>query len=92
LACFTHGGWRFIEPIEALQVLERTSGLTMLSRNGAWETGIVRAQEVRIGGEAVLRARQPPIAEPAGGSVVDIECRSAVASLLNALRCHGLIA
>jgi hypothetical protein len=92
LTCFTDGGWRFIAPLEGVRVLDRTSGQMIVRRNGVWESGIVRAQEVQVSGQVVLRNRQPAIADPAGGSVADTECRSAVAPILAALRAHGLLA
>lgn len=91
IACFTAGGWRFVEPIEGLGVIARSSGEPLQWRSEAWEAGIVRLQEVRIGGETVLRERQPAIPDPAGGSVVDSEGRAALAAVLDALRTHGLI-
>ena len=63
----------------------------MVRRGGAWEVGIVRASEVQIGGARVVAARQPAIAAPAGGTVVDGEARSAIDQILGALRAHGLI-
>ena len=92
ICCFTDGGWRFVPPIDGASVLDKASGQMIVWRNGVWEAGIVKASEVHINGEAVLRNRQPAIADPAGGSVTDTECRSAVASILVALRAHGLIA
>ena len=91
LAGFTEGGWRFVAPAEGMKVTVRTTGETMLYRNGAWESGIVRGLEFRVGGQAVLKARQPAIAEPAGGSTIDAEGRAAISALLGALRAHGLI-
>ena len=92
IACFTAGGWRFVEPIEGLSVTARLSGEALQWRSGAWEAGIARIQEVRIGGQTVLRERQPAIPDPAGGAVIDSESRTALAAVLNALRAHGLIA
>jgi hypothetical protein len=92
LATFTDGGWRFVAPIEGAQVLDRTSGQMVVRRGGSWEAGIVRAQEMRINGLTVLRDRQAAVPDPIGGSVVDAPCRGAVASILAALRTHGLIA
>ncbi|MCF2514582.1 DUF2793 domain-containing protein [Sphingomonas sp. G124] len=92
LAAFTDGGWRFVAPVEGAQVLDRSSGQSVIYREGSWETGIVRAQEIRIDGLTILRDRQPAIADPAGGSIVDGPCRAAVAAMLTALRTHGLIA
>lgn len=40
----------------------------------------------------VLSNQQPAIVDPAGGAVVDVEARAALASLLGAVRTHGLIA
>ena len=92
IACFTAGGWRFVMPIEGVSVVARQSGEMLQWRSGAWEAGIARVQEVRIGGQTVLRGRQPAIADPAGGAVIDSENRAAVTSILGALRAHGLVA
>jgi hypothetical protein len=91
LACFTDGGWRFIAPIEGMTAVDQVSGITWVRRNNSWESGVVRAQEIRISGQTVLRERQPAIADPAGGGVVDTECRAAISALLAALGAHGLI-
>jgi len=92
IATFSDGGWRFVAPVEGVQLLERSSGQLVVRRNGSWEAGIVRAQEMRVGGLTVVRERQPAVPDPAGGSVVDTQCRVAVAAILTALRTHGLIA
>jgi hypothetical protein len=92
LAGFTDGGWRFVSPKDGMQVLDRASGQLIQYRSGAWESGIVRAQEFQVGGMTVIRQRQPGIADPIGGSVVDVECRMALTSVLATLRTHGLIA
>src|SRR4051794_32503768 len=82
----------FARGIEGARVLDRTSGQMMVRRGGSWEAGVVRAQEVRINGLTVLRDRQAAVSDPTGGTVVDAQCRNAVATLLAALRAHGLIA
>jgi hypothetical protein len=91
LACFSEGGWRFSSPREGMTLIERNSCQFVTRRGGAWETGIVRAQEVQVGGQTVVRNRQSAIVGPSGGSVVDGECRVAVGLILTALRSHGLI-
>lgn len=91
IAGFSDGGWRFVTPIEGTQLLVRSTGETMLRRNGNWEAGIVRAREVQVDGLTVLSARQASIAAPAGGSVVDTESRSAITAILSTLQAHGLI-
>ena len=91
IACFTVGGWRFVEPIEGLIVTARPNGEPLQWRSGGWEAGIARCQEVRIGGETVLRGRQAAIPDPTGGTVVDGESRAALSAILGALRTHGII-
>jgi len=92
LAGYTDGGWRFIAPVDGMRVRDRSSGLTLLRTGGGWETGIVRAEEVEVGGLTVMRARQPAIADPDGGTAIDSQCRTAVGAILAMLRTHGLIA
>ena len=91
IACFTAGGWRFIEPVEGVTVTARSSGEPFQWRSGTWEAGITRCQEVHIGGQTVLRGRQPDVPNPAGGTVIDSESRAALAAVLGALRAHGII-
>lgn len=91
IACFTVGGWRFIEPVEGVIVTARSSGEPLQWRSGAWESGISRCQQVRIGGQTVLRERQPDVPDPAGGAVIDGESRAALVAILGALRAHGII-
>ena len=91
IACFTDSGWRFAGPVDGMALTDRLTGQTWTRRNGIWETGIVRAQELRVDGVAVVRGRQPGIADPTAGSIVDSECRAVVAQILAALRGHGLI-
>lgn len=91
IAGFTDGGWRFIPPADGVQVQNRTTGEAMVRRDGAWETGVLRAREVRVGEQKVLGERQPPIMVPASGSVVDLEARSAIADIVASLQAHGLI-
>lgn len=91
LACFTEGGWRFVAPLEGMTLFDRASGLTVVRRGGAWESGIARLAEVRINGVPVLKQRQAAVADPSGGSTIDAECRSALIGVLERLRAHGLI-
>ena len=91
LAGFTDGGWRFIVPVEGMRLVERTSGEIVIHRGGVWESGILRAQEVRVGGQKIVGQRQGAIAAPTGGSTNDAQCRTAVVAILAALQAHGLI-
>lgn len=92
LACWTGGGWRFVEAFEGLRVLNADDGLFWQYRGSAWEGGAERAVSLSIGGEIVVSGRQAAIPDPSGGSVVDSQSRGAVTLILAALRAHGLIA
>ncbi len=91
LACFTEGGWRFAAPTDGMTLVDRVGGQFLSRRSGAWEAGILRAQEMRVDGVTVVRNRQSPIADPTGGTQIDGECRAAVGQILAAMRAHGLI-
>lgn len=92
LASWSEAGWRFVVPVDGMRLTERTSGVELCFRNGAWAEGSTRTNEVLVDGQQVVGARQPAIAAPVGGSVVDGELRAAVGQILVALRAHGLIA
>lgn len=92
LASFSEGGWRFVAPVDGMSLMDRSSGRFINRREGQWEVGVVHASELRVGGQAVVRERQPAIGEPSGGTSIDGECRAAVVQMLAAMRAHGLIA
>jgi Protein of unknown function (DUF2793) len=92
LAAWTEGGWRFVPAFDGMAVWSLADGMSVTRRQGQWETGALDVRTVRVGGQAVLGARQPPIAEPIGGAIVDSESRATVAAILAMLRSHGLIA
>ena len=52
----------------------------------------VVADGVVVSGTQVVGSQAAAIANPAGGVTIDLQCRAAVMSILNALRGHGLIA
>jgi hypothetical protein len=81
----------FVRGVDGMSLVDSISGQTLIRRDGAWETGIVRGQELQVDGVTVVRERQAAIVDPSGGAVVDGECRIAVAQMLAALRAHGLI-
>jgi hypothetical protein len=92
LAGYGVGGWRFVTPAEGMRFTERTAGVDLVFRNGAWTSGMIRASEVAIGGLKVLGARTAAIADASGGATIDSQARSTIAQILAALRSHGLIA
>lgn len=92
LAIWTANGWRFVQCREGMAGHVRSDGPTASYIDGEWRTGILSANELRIADEQVVGSRQPAIADPDGGAVIDIEARAAIDALLDALRSHGLIA
>ncbi len=86
------GGWRFVAPREGM-ALWWTGGETIVRfRGGAWRIGEVRASRVIVGGLAVVGEQRAAIPTPEGGNTIDVEARTTLSDVLEALRGHGLIA
>lgn len=92
LAGYCAGGWRFIQPTEGMRLTDRATGLQISFRSGAWTSGSMDVTEILVDGAKVVGGRQPAIANPTAGTIIDNEVRDAVAEILTALRSHGLIA
>ena len=69
-----------------------SAGQPLAYRDGRWRDGEVVAGRLIIGGVPVVGPRGGAIADPEGGTVVDTAARQTLASILSALRQHGLIA
>jgi hypothetical protein len=91
LAAWTSGGWRFITPQPGMCVWDKASGLERRWSGSAWSGGELTGSALSIGGVQVVGPRQPSVPSPSGGSIIDLEARSAVVALTVALRTHGLI-
>lgn len=92
VAAFTSGGWRLYPPTEGMSLYNKADSQWISYRAGAWEQGILRGSSLVVGGQQVVGQRAAAITDPASGSVVDAEVRSAVTQILAAMRQHGLIA
>jgi|CXWL01.1.fsa_nt_gi hypothetical protein len=92
IACWSEGGWRFVASREGMSAWSLSDALPARREAGGWVLGQIGATSVRIGGNQVVGARQPAIANPAGGAIIDAEVRVALAAILAALAAHGLIA
>ena len=92
LAGWSEGGWRFVAPVEGMRLTDRTSGVELAFRGGAWTSGSVRATELVVAGIKVVGPHGSAIADATGGSVIDVQARGAIAQSLAGLRAHGLIA
>lgn len=91
IACWTAGGWRYTTPFEGLHIWLRDQRLWARRESNDWSIGKINGDEVRIDGVRVLGARQPAIANPSGGTTVDEAARATLATVLEALRAHGII-
>jgi hypothetical protein len=91
LASWTSGGWRFVAPFEGMAVWSLADDVPARHAAGVWEIGTLKAARLFVNGDQVVGVRQPAIADPAGGSTVDVEARDAISQLIDALKTHGLI-
>jgi hypothetical protein len=92
LAAFSAAGWRFVAPVEGLQVWVKSTSNFAAYHAGAWELSVLRGAKLLVAGEQVVGARSGAIANVAGGATVDSEARAAIAAMLAVMRGHGLIA
>lgn len=92
IALWSDGGWRFIAPQDGM-MLWLASDQVWVRRSGSiWIIGDLPANTISVAGLQILGARQPAIADPTGGTIVDTEARGTITTLLAAMRAHGLIA
>ncbi len=92
IAGWTSGGWRFVVPQNGFAVWNVADGTLVRYSGSQWISGVANAAEYRVNGLQVVKERQPLIANPVGGATIDVESRITLASILQALRTHGLIA
>jgi hypothetical protein len=92
LACFTAAGWRFSTLTEGFMVWSLADAKPARRTATGWVVGSINASDYKVDGVKVVGARQPNIASPSGGTVIDYEARVAIAALLAALQTHGLVA
>jgi len=92
IAGWTDNGWRFVGPAAGWRAWVADRNQAMRFDGSGWIDEEARSDGYFVGGERVLAARQAAVADPAGGTMVDSEARSAVSAILAALRAHGLIA
>jgi hypothetical protein len=92
LAGWSDGGWRFLAAVPGMTAWSRADNADARFDGSSWSVGTLSGARLVLGGTPMLAARQPAIAAPANGTVVDREVRSAVSAILSALRTHGLIA
>ena len=92
LAGWTEDGWRFVSPPEGMIVRIEADGMAWRRSGGTWRAGDIIGERVMIGGVQVVGAQAGAITAPDGGTTIDVEARTAIGAVLDALRTHGLIA
>src|SRR3546814_4717702 len=83
LACWTHGGWRFVSPRPGMRVRVEDQGLDYFYDAGDWIKGALRPDGIYLNGVRIAGERQSGIAIPESGAVVDNEARTAILAILN---------
>ena len=92
LACWTEGGWRFLGARQGMRVWLIDQQLWAERTGSGWVTGDVCGSRLILGGAQVVGTQQAAVAAPSGGAVIDVEARAALATLVDRLVAHGLIA
>lgn len=91
LAIWTSGGWRFVPAVDGLQAWVLSDRVWAIRDGGVWRVGEVRANQLILGGQRVVGARQPAVPAPTGGTVIDVEARAAISAILARMSAHRLI-
>jgi hypothetical protein len=90
IAAWTGGGWRFVAPFEGMRLwVSQEQGYALFS-GGEWLLGRSYGRLI-VDGEQVVGPRAAAIVEPSAGAVIDVQARATIATILDALRGHGLI-
>ena len=92
IAGYAPGGWRFVAAVAGMSALDKVSGQTASYDGTAWSIGAIRGASLKLGGSQVVGARLAAVANPSGGTVLDVEARAAIGLILDRMRTHGLIA
>ena len=85
-------GWTFHDPEPGMRVFSANSGRCWRFEDGEWKVANPEGNGLVVDGQQVVAMQQPEIADPTGGTTIDSEARTAINSLLETLRTHGLIA
>ena len=91
LAMWSEGGWRFLAPAPGTMAWNKAASLPWLWDGAQWREGTLLCAGLVVNGVQVVGPRQPGIASPSGGTIIDEEARAAINALTAALMSHGLI-
>ena len=92
IALFDGSGWTFVGPLDGCIAFVRDESVFVHYSAGqwrdAWAVPSLAVGPVTLSGGAAAAV----VADPAGGAVIDVEARAALAKLLATLRSTGLVA
>lgn len=91
IAMWTDGGWRFVAPPPGTSAWNLAAALPWLWDGYQWRDGELVCSSLLVNGVRVVGGRQPAVASPSGGTIIDEEARAAINALTAALMSHGLI-
>ena len=91
VAAWDNGGWTFIALGDGCVVFVRDENQFVHRSGSVWATDWP-VRSLTIAGRSLFAAAPATIAPPAGGSTIDVEARSTMATLLTALRAAGILA
>jgi hypothetical protein len=91
VAMWTESGWRFLDPEPGMSAWDKSRSVPLLWDGDQWQAGELVCAGLRVGSVRVVGERQPAVASPSGGTIIDVEARAAIAALTAALMSHGLI-
>ncbi|HEX8062372.1 MAG TPA: DUF2793 domain-containing protein [Allosphingosinicella sp.] len=91
LAMWTESGWRFLAPVPGTSAWNKAESVPLLWDGEQWRDGEIPCAGLLVGGVRVVGGRQPAVASPSGGTIIDAEARAAINALTAALMSHGLI-
>ncbi|HYW14699.1 MAG TPA: DUF2793 domain-containing protein [Allosphingosinicella sp.] len=91
LAMRTAAGWRFLAPQPGTSAWNKAAGVPLQWDGYQWRDGELASAGLLVNGVRVVGGRQPGVASPSGGTIIDAEARLAINALTAALMSHGLI-
>jgi len=91
LAMWTESGWRFLAPAPGTSAWNKAASVPLLWDGDQWRDGELACAGLLVEGVRVVGERQPAVASPSGGTIIDEQARAAIDALTAALMSHGLI-
>ncbi|MBV7255197.1 DUF2793 domain-containing protein [Pacificimonas sp. WHA3] len=84
------GRWMYLSPPDGLLIWIEDEDALLMRKNGVWRDDGLPVDAISLRGTKLFAADPQPVVDPAGGGVIDVEARAAIAALLASLRGMGL--